>query len=160
MSRKEQKRLEKFKEALENAIYVEDDLQLKTEIKKKSMIVISTDIVLYEKFLHKFPKTKVARKTKDTGDLLTIAGILITVLTGGVLAIVGLPMAGVGVAMEVTGLAMEDYKDYEIYMNYDEKQVMFVKTGGKLSIKMPTHVLPEMDMEAAEKLDCIMLKKA
>lgn len=145
MTTSEKRKLEKFNEALENATYVADDLQLKTEIKKKTMVIISTDLALYEKMIQKFPKTKVARKTKAAGDLLTVAGILITVLTGGVLAIVGLPMAGVGVAMEVTGLALEDYKDYSVFMNYDKKQVLFVKTEGKPSIKLPKNINAEVD---------------
>ena len=145
MTKKEKIKLEKFNEALENATYVADDLQLKTEIKKKTMVVISTDLALYEKLLQKFPKAKVARKTKSAGDLLTVVGILITIFTGGVLAIVGLPIAGLGLAMEVTGLALEDYKDYSIFMHYDKQQVWFIKTGGKPSIELPKSIKEEID---------------
>ena len=131
-----QKDTEAIKEALEKATYVSNDLQLKTEIRKKTIAIISTDIELYQKLLKKFPKEKVANKTKKTGKFLTVLGGLITVLTGGILAWIGLPIAGAGAALGLTGMALEDYNDYTLFLDYDKKQVIFLKTKGSPSIKL------------------------
>lgn len=136
MNTNAKKDIAKITEALEKATYVSNDLELKTEIKKKTIAIISTDTKLYEKLLKKFPKEKVAEKSKKAGKFLTISGLLITLLTGGVLAIVGLPMAGAGAAIGVTGLALEDYKDYTLFMDYEKNQVIFLKTKGTPSIKL------------------------
>lgn len=132
----ENKDIKKIEEALETAVYVSDNVQLKTEIKKKTIAIISTDAGLYEELLKKFPKEKIADKTKKTGKFFTVAGVLITVLTGGVFAWIGLPMAGVGAAIGITGLALEDYQDYTIFMDYEKKQTVFLKTKGTPAIKL------------------------
>ena len=136
MEANKSKDLKKIEEALETAIYVSNDLELATEIKKKTIAIISTDLNLYGKLLKKFPKEKIADKTKKTGTFFTVAGILITVLTGGVLMWIGLPMAGVGAVIGVTGLALEDYKEYTLFMDYEKNQVVFLKTKGSPSIKL------------------------
>ena len=133
---KKNKDLEKFKVAMEKAVYVSDDLQLKTEIKKRTQVIVSTNIDLYAKFVEKFPKEKVAGKVKTAGKVATVSGILITVLTGGVLSGIGLPMAGAGVIAATTGAVVEDYRHYTLFMDYDNKQVIFVKTKGRNALKL------------------------
>lgn len=122
--------------AFEEATYVADDLQLKTEIKKNTIAIISTDLALYEKLVKKFPKEKVANTSKKTGKALMFFGVLITVLTGGVLSSVGIPLCAAGMTMEIAGLVAEDYANYTIFMDYDKKQVKFLKTQGDPSIKL------------------------
>lgn len=130
------KDLQKIEEALSKAVYVSNDVQLKTEIRKGTSAIVSTDPLLYKRLLQKFPKEKVADTTKKTGKFFTVTGILITVLTGGVLAWIGLPIAGAGAAIGITGLTLDDYKNYTIIMDYEKNQVMFFKTKGSNSLKL------------------------
>ena len=109
----------------ENAVYVSNDLELKTEMGKHTPRIISADIKLYEKMIQTFPKAKIAKKSKKGGKVLMWLGIGITVATGGVLSIVGLPIAGAGAVLGVSGIALDDYKHYKIYIDYDEKRLLF-----------------------------------
>ena len=137
MSKREEKKIQALKEAMDNAINVSDDLHLKTAIKQKSLVIISTDVNLYEKLLKKFPKEKVAMKTKGVGKTLTILGVLISVMSFGAFAFIGVPMAGAGVVLGAAGLVLEDYKDYSLFLDYDNMRVIFIKTEGSPSLDLP-----------------------
>jgi len=112
------------------AVYVANNIELKTAVAKKSLFIISTDATLYAELLKKFPKEKVCKKTKTIGKVLATLGSLITVLSFGLFAFVGVPMAAAGAALGITGAALDDYKDYELFMDYDQKRVAFMKLKG------------------------------
>ena len=123
-------------EALKNAVHVSNDLELKTAIKQKTLAIISTDIALYTKLLKKFPKEKVSKLTKTVGKSLTILGTAITIGTGGILSGIGLPIAGAGALIGVSGMVADDYSDYRIFMDYDNRRVAFVKVKGNPKVKI------------------------
>lgn len=123
-------------EALKNAVHVSNDLELKTAIKQKTLAIISTDIALYTKLLKKFPKEKVSKITKTVGKSLTILGTAITLGTGGILSGIGLPIAGAGALIGVSGMVADDYSDYRIFMDYDNRRVAFVKVKGNPKVKI------------------------
>lgn len=124
-----------IKEIVErDGVHTSNDLELKTELGKGTTIIISDDKELYGKMIQKFPKRKISKFAKKTGKVLTFLGVGISVITGGVLSWIGLPMAGVGAAIGVTGKALDDYKHYEMIIDYDNMRLIFVnkKTADKL----------------------------
>ena len=109
-----------IKEIIErDGVHTSNDLELKTELGKGTVIIISDDKELYHKMIQKFPKKKISKFAKKAGKALGIIGVGISVLTGGVLAWIGLPLAGVGAAMGITGSALDDYKHYKVVIDYD-----------------------------------------
>ena len=123
--------------ALEKAPTVDNEIDLKSAIKMERNAIISTDQELYARLLKKVPKEKAARKTKKTGKFLAAFGTIVSVATGGVLAWIGVPIAAAGVLICGTGLVLEEYKDYSIFLDYDKKKVIFIKTKGTNSLELP-----------------------
>ena len=121
----------KLNEAMKKAVYVSNDIDLKSAIARNELVVISDDINLYKNLLSKFSKDKIAKKTNGFGKILMGIGATITVATYGLFAFVGVPIAAVGAALGVGGKALDDYEKYTIAMNHDEKQVAFFKTKGE-----------------------------
>lgn len=126
----------KFADALKDAVYVSDDISMKTAIQQGKLVVISNDNNLYIKLLDKFPKEKVTKKVSKTGKMMTAVGVLITVASGGLLSSIGIPLAGLGIAGSIAGDALDDYENYSIQMDYDNKQVQFIKTKGTPHVKI------------------------
>lgn len=119
-----------FTEAFNNSVHVTNSVDLRSEVCKKSLVIVSTEAALYEKLIERFPKAKVAKGSRTAGKVLVGLGTAITVLSFGAFSFVGIPIAGAGVALGSTGLVLDDYKDYTILMDYDEKRVIFIKTKG------------------------------
>lgn len=136
--KKEQKAQAALDAALKEAVVVNNDVELKTELGQKRLSVISNDPVLYEQLLQKFSKAQISTKGKTWGTVLTVLGAAITISTGGILWSVGVPMMGAGAAIGITGIALDDYKDYSIVVDYDKKQVIFLKTKGTPCIDLPS----------------------
>lgn len=126
----------KVADALKDAVYVSDDISMKTAIQQGKLVVISTDNNLYVKLLDKFPKEKLTKKVSKTGKVMTVAGVFITVASGGLLSSIGIPLAGIGIAGSVAGDALDNYENYSIRMDYDNKQVQFIKTKGNPHVKL------------------------
>lgn len=135
--KKELEKQQAWEHALKNAKHVSNDVDLKTVIGQKSLVIISTDPVLYQRLLQKFSKEKLAGKGKAWGKALAWTGTAITVLSAGVLSSIGIPLIGAGAALGVTGMVLEDYKDYNLFLDYDNKQVVFVKVKGTPHIDLP-----------------------
>ena len=104
---------------------------------KKSLAIISTDANLYEKLLQKFPKALVSSKGKTCGKALAGAGLALSILSGGLFAFIGVPLIGAGAAVGGVGILLDDYKNYSIILDYDAKQVVFIKTKGEPRIELP-----------------------
>lgn len=118
---------EEIKEIVErDGVRTSNDLELKTELGKGTIIIISDDKELYQKMIQKFPKRKISKFAKKTGKILGFIGIGISVLTAGVLAWIGLPLAGVGAAIGITGSALDDYKHYKMVIDYDNMRLIFI----------------------------------
>lgn len=116
-----------IKEIIErDGVHVFNDLELKTELGKGTVIIISNDKELYGKMIQKFPKRKISKFAKKTGKVLAILGVGISVVTGGILSWIGLPLAGVGAAIGITGKALDDYKHYKMVIDYDNMRLIFV----------------------------------
>lgn len=137
MDNEKQRQYERFKREYDKAVRVSNNIDLKTEMKKNSLVIISTDEKLYENLLKKFPKAKISKGAKKTGKFLTFAGVLISVLSAGFLSFVGIPMAGVGVVLGAAGLVLDDYEDYRVFINYDNKEIIFVKVKGVPRMELP-----------------------
>lgn len=141
MSKKEKtidsKKTQALDEAMENAPIVTNRVELLSAVRKGELAIISVDQELYSSLLSKAPKEKVARKTKNAGSAMIVLGAVITIATGGVLAGIGLPIAGAGLVAGATGLALEEFKGYSILLDYDKKQVYFIKTKGTPSLELP-----------------------
>ena len=133
---KENNLSEEYKEELmRNAVYVNNSIELKTAIAKKELVILSTDPELYERMLNKITKEEVSNASKLWGKILMGVGAFITVASFGLFSVIGLPIAGVGAALEVTGVALDDCKDYALGLDYDNKQVCFLKVKGNPRIK-------------------------
>lgn len=118
---------QEVKEIIErDGVHTSNDLELKTELGKGTIIIISDDKELYSKMIQKFPKRKVSKFAKKTGKILTFLGIGLSIVTGGVLSWIGLPLAGVGAAIGITGKALDDYKHYKMLIDYDNMRLIFV----------------------------------
>ena len=120
----------KIEEAVKTAVSVSNDTDLKTEIAKGTLMIISTDPALYSRLLKKFPKEKVSKNTKSVGGALAAFGVLITVITAGAFSFIGLPLAGIGAAMGIAGITLDDYTDYTIGLDYDAHHTIFMKLKG------------------------------
>lgn len=138
--KKELARQEALRKAIKNAKHINNDVDLKTAIGQKSLVIISSDSTLYQQLLQKFSKQKMAAKGKGWGKALAVTGVAITVLSSGILSSIGVPLIGAGAALGVTGMVLEDYKDYDLFMDYDNKQVIFVKVRGTPSLDLPKDV--------------------
>ena len=115
---------------LKNAVFVSNDVELKTEIGKHTRLIVSTDAEFYEKMIQRFPKIKhkAAKKSKKYGKALMAVGVGVAVLTGGVLLPVGAIVAGSGAVLEVAGLTMDDYRHYKMYFDYNNQRLIFKRT--------------------------------
>lgn len=118
---------EEIREIIErDGVHTSNDLELKTELGKGTIIIICDDKELYSKMIQKFPKRKISKFAKKTGKILTFIGIGLSVVTGGVLSWIGIPMAGIGATIGITGKALDDYKHYEMIIDYDNMRLIFV----------------------------------
>lgn len=122
-----------YSAAVKNAVHVTDEVGLKTAVKQGKLVIISSDPQLYKKMLSKFPKEKVTKNVRTAGKVMTGIGAVAAVMTGG---IIGIPMAILGIAGTVGGKFLDYFKDYTIQMDYEEKQVLFIKTKGDVYVKM------------------------
>lgn len=138
MSKKKYAELEAVLEkALNNAVHVSNDLELKTAIGKKELAIISNDTVLYARLLEKIPKERVSAGSKSFGKLLVGLGAAISIMSFGLFAFIGVPMAGAGAVMGTIGIALDDYKDYSLALDYDKKEVVFLKVKGSPCLQIP-----------------------
>lgn len=141
MSKKSKEReariLQAWNEAFEKAVCVDNEIDLKTEIGKKSLVIRSSDPKLYARLLGKLPKERVSVGVKGVGKLLAGFGAALTVMSFGALSFVGVPMVAMGAAVDIAGGALDDYKDYSLSMDYDNKQVIFVKIKGNPCLELP-----------------------
>ena len=134
---KQKKMIQAIEIALEQAPIVDNEIDLKSAVKMKKTAIISTERKLYARLLKKVPKEKVARKTKKTGKFLTALGAIVSVGTGGILAWIGVPIAAAGIAIGGAGIVLEEYKGYSIFLDYDNQKVIFIKTKGTNSLRLP-----------------------
>ena len=142
-SKQKETEIEKaWEEAVNNAIHVTNDVDLKTAIGKKALVIISSDSTLYERLLKKMPKENVSAGGKRLGKVLVWLGAAITVLSFGAFAFVGVPMAGAGAVLGAAGLVLDDYKDYSLFLDYDNKQVAFFKVKGTPHLELPKGASP------------------
>lgn len=123
----------KLEDAMKQATYVSTDIDLKTAVQRGDLVVISTDNELYEKLLKKFPMEKVTKGVSKAGNKVAGVGVILTVATGGLL---GLPLVGYGILAKVAGNLLDDYKNHTILMDYDKRQVQFIKTKGNPHVKI------------------------
>lgn len=120
----------KLNDALKKAVYVSDEIELKSAVARNELIIISNDLKLYSKLLQKFPKEKITKKANKLGKVIAGLGIGITVATAGLFSFIGLPIAAAGTALGVGGNVLDEYNKYSICMDYKNKKVMFVKIKG------------------------------
>ena len=123
--------------ALEKAPTVDNEIDLKSAVKMEKQAIISSEKELYARMLKKVPREKAARKTKKAGKFLTALGAVVSVGTGGILAWIGVPIAAAGIAIGGAGLVLEEYKGYSIFLDYDNQKVIFIKTKGANSLRLP-----------------------
>ena len=114
-----------FAKLVKTAPHVPNDLELKTEMGKQTFIIVSDDEELYHSMIQRFPKRKISQTTKKFGNVLTILGLGITIGTGGILSSIGLPLAGIGLTSKLTGGILDDYKHYEMFIDYNNKKLIF-----------------------------------
>ena len=122
-----------YSAALKNAVRVTDDVGLKTAVKQGKLVIISSNPQLYKSMLSKFPKEKVTKKVTSASKVMTGIGAVAAVMSGG---IIGVPLAILGIAGTIGGNFLDYFKDYTIQMDYEKKQVMFIKTKGDVFVKM------------------------
>lgn len=123
----------KLEDAMRTAVHVSNEVDLKTAVQQDKLVIISSDSRLYAKMLEKFPMEKVSKKVSGVGKAVAGAGVLLTVTTGGIL---GVPLIGYGLLSHAIGNVADNYKNYTIRMDYDKKQVQFIKTKGKPHVKL------------------------
>ena len=128
---------ERLDNEIKNATHVENDIDLRTAIGLKKLVIISSDLKLYERLLKKAPKESIASGSKKLGGILIGLGAFLTIATSGFLAFVGVPIAGAGAALGATGLVLDDYKDYSLFLSYSTNTVMFIKTKGTPCLELP-----------------------
>ena len=125
----------KLKDAMKNAVYVSDDIELKSAVARNELVIISSDLKLYSNLLQKFPKEKVVKKANGLGKVLVGVGAAISILSYGLFSFIGLPIAAAGAALGVGGKVLDEYNQYSIAMDYKNKKVMFVKIKGNPCVK-------------------------
>lgn len=123
----------KLEDAMREAVYVSDKVSLQTAVHQKKLVIISSDSQFYAKMLKKFPAEKLAKKAKNVGKVATGVGAFIALGTlgaaGGLLLFIGLIGYGAG------NLA-DNYRDYAIRMDYDNRQVQMIKVKGDPRVKV------------------------
>lgn len=124
-----------IKTALKTGVVVTNEVELKTEIAKKTPVVISTDSALYERLLQKFSKEKILDGTKTIGGLMVILGSSLSILTYGLFSFIGVPVAGIGALLGFAGSILDDFKKYNIFMDYENMQVAFIRHDAINSLK-------------------------
>ena len=61
------------------------------------------------------------------------AGALLAITTGGLL---GIPLIAGGLIGHAVGNVADNYRNYAIRMDYEEKQVQFIKVKGNPHVKL------------------------
>lgn len=141
MSRKREIENEARKRRLESEIerapHVNNDVDLKTAMGQKKLVIISSDPKLYERLLSKLPKENISSGSKKLGSFLVGVGVAISVASAGLFSFIGIPLAGAGAILGTTGLVLDDYKDYSLFLDYNSKEVIFVKVKGNPCLELP-----------------------
>ena len=128
---------QRFAQEYERATRVHSDIELKTAIRQKKLVIISSNEELYGRLLKKLPKENISAGSKKLGGFLLVFGTVITIATAGLFSFVGIPLAGAGAALGATGMVLDDYKDYSLLVNYEKKEVVFIKTKGNPCLELP-----------------------
>lgn len=123
----------KLEDAMRTAVHVSNEVDLKTAIQQGKLVIISSDRQLYAKMLEKFPLEKVSKKVSGAGKIVAGVGAALTVATGGIL---GIPLIVGGLAGNVVGNVADNYRNYVIRMDYEKKQVQFIKSKGNPHVKV------------------------
>lgn len=136
-SKKNEMLEQRFAQECARATRVNSDIDLKTAIGQKKLVIISSNQELYGRLLKKVPKENVSAGSKKLGGFLIALGTILSVATGGLFSFIGIPLAGAGAALGATGMVLDDYKDYSLFVIYEKKEVMFVKTKGTPCLELP-----------------------
>lgn len=126
----------KLEEAVKNIVYVSNSLELKNAVAKESLVIVSTDVTFYEKMLKKFSKEKNAKHSKSWGKFIAATGAVIDVVTAGLFSFIGTPMIVAGMALVATGAVLDEYKEYCLYLNHSDMQVMLIKEKGNPRVRV------------------------
>ena len=92
-------------------------------------VIVCTDHDFFAELDKKVTGDKVLNKTKKLGMKGLVAGAILSSFTAG-LGLVVLVASALGT---VAGVALEQFKDYNVVMDYEEKRVIFLKSQGKTS---------------------------
>lgn len=126
----------KLQEAMRSATHVSNEVDLKTAIQQGKLVIISDNRQLYARMLEKFPMEKVSKRVSYVSKVMMGVGVAMTLASGGLLGPIGIPLAGTGLAGGIAGNVLDDYNNYNIRIDYDQKQVQFIKTKGNPHVKI------------------------
>ena len=124
-----------YEQALANKVTVSNGFALKEAVKRGDVMIVSTDQELYSKLVERFNKEKTAKTTKTAGIIVTALGVAATVATAGLFAPITLSVAAAGAISGVTGMVLDDYKEYSLSLDFDKKNVIFLKVKGTPRLK-------------------------
>ena len=116
--------------------YVDNDIDLKCAINTKKVVIISSDKKLFVELESKFKKKKAASATKKTGSFISKVGMGLFAISmfipglNGIVLMGELAVAGVGGLSKIVGSAMDDFKNYTMIIDYENKRVLFIKVKG------------------------------
>ena len=126
-----------YEQALAQKRVVADSFSLKEAVKRGDVMIVSTDAELYSQLLERFNKQSAAKTAKTTGGIIAALGVGIALITTGLFIPAGaaLAVAGVGAAGGIAGMVLDDYKDYAFTLDFDNKNIIFLKIKGSPRVK-------------------------
>ena len=116
--------------------YIDSEIDLKCAINTREVVIVSSDSELFIELESKFKKKKFSTTAKKKGSLFSKIGVglfAVSMFIPGVRGVVlmgELAIAGIGGLSKIAGSAMDDFKNYTMVIDYENKRVIFIKTEG------------------------------
>jgi hypothetical protein len=116
--------------------YVDNEIDLKCAINTREVVIVSSDKALFVELEAKFKKKKASTKTKKAGSFLSKVGMGLFAISlfipglNGVVLMGELAVAGIGGLSRLAGSAIDDFKNYTMVIDYENKRVLFVRVKG------------------------------
>lgn len=119
--------------------YVSTEIDLKCALKTGELVIVSSDESLFVELESQLKKKQTSTKTKKGSSLvakigsgLFVISLFIPGLNGAVL-MGELAVAGIGGLGKLIGSALDDFKNYALVADYENKRILLLRIHGSPS---------------------------
>lgn len=133
--------------------YVNNEIDLRCAVNTREVVIVSSDTALFVELESKFKKKKASVKTKKAGSFLSKVGMGLFAISlfvpglNGVVLMGELAVAGIGGLSKLLGSAIDDFKNYTMVIDYENKRVLFVRVKGNPCFNEKVDRIPGIDLQ-------------